>query len=61
MREAYLGERFVSTPVYDRQHFGADAVVQGPAILVQDDSTTVVHPGQTARVVALGQIEIRSN
>jgi N-methylhydantoinase A/oxoprolinase/acetone carboxylase beta subunit len=39
----------------------ADAVVQGPAILVQDDSTTVVHPGQTARVVDFGQIEIRSN
>ena len=61
MRDAYLGERFVSTPIYDRAHIDADAVVQGPAILVQDDSTTVVHPGQTARVVALGQLEIRSN
>jgi N-methylhydantoinase A len=61
MREAYLGERFASTPVYDRRHIDAGAVVEGPAILVQDDSTTVVHPGQTARVVALGQLEIRSN
>ena len=61
VRDAYFGERFVSTPIYDRQHFDADAVVQGPAILVQDDSTTVVHPGQTARVVDFGQIEIRSN
>ncbi len=61
VRDAYLGERFVSTPIYDRQHIAADAVVQGPAILVQDDSTTVVHPGQTARVIALGQLEIRSN
>jgi N-methylhydantoinase A len=61
MRDAFLGERFVSTPIYNRQHMEADAVVQGPAILVQDDSTTVVHPGQTARVVALGQLEIRSN
>ena len=60
-RDAYLGERFVSTPIYNRQHFAPDAVVQGPAILVQDDSTTVVHPGQTARVVDFGQIEIRSN
>ena len=61
MRDAFLGERFVSTPIYNRQHMEADAVVQGPAILVQDDSTTVVHPGQTARVVDFGQIEIRSN
>jgi N-methylhydantoinase A len=61
MRDVYLGERFVSTPIYNRQHMEADAVVQGPAILVQDDSTTVVHPGQTARVVDFGQIEIRSN
>jgi N-methylhydantoinase A len=59
-REAYLDERFVSTPVYDRRHLDADAVLQGPAILVQDDSTTVVHSGQTARVVAFGQLEIRS-
>jgi N-methylhydantoinase A len=61
MRDVYLGERFVSTPIYDRQHLAPDAVVQGPAILVQDDSTTVVHPGQTARVVDFGQIDIRSN
>jgi N-methylhydantoinase A len=60
-RDAYLGVRFVSTPIYNRQHIEADAVVQGPAILVQDDSTTVVHPGQTARVVDFGQLEIRSN
>ena len=49
VREAYLGERLVSTPIYERQHIAANTVVQGPAILVQDDSTTVVHPGQTAR------------
>jgi N-methylhydantoinase A len=61
MRDAYLGERFARTPVYDRRHIDAGAIVEGPAILVQDDSTTVVHPGQTARVVALGQLEIRSN
>ncbi|HEY5348330.1 MAG TPA: hydantoinase/oxoprolinase family protein, partial [Candidatus Lustribacter sp.] len=61
VRDAYLGERFVPTPIYDRQHLAPDAVVQGPAILVQDDATTVVHPGQTARVIELGQLEIRSN
>jgi N-methylhydantoinase A len=61
MRDAYLGEGFVRTPVYARAHIEAGGVVQGPAILVQDDSTTVVHPGQTARVVAFGQLEIRSS
>ena len=59
-REAYLGDGFVRTPIYHRQQLAPDAVIEGPAILVQDDSTTVVHTGQTARVVDLGQLEIRS-
>jgi N-methylhydantoinase A len=59
-RDVYLGAGFVRTPVYDRQALGPDAVVAGPAILVQDDCTTVVQPGQTARVIDLGQLEIRS-
>ena len=59
-REAYLGDGFVRTPIYHRQQLAPDAVIDGPAILVQDDSTTVVHTGQTARVVDLGQLEIRS-
>jgi N-methylhydantoinase A len=57
-RDAYLGASFVRTPVYARARLAADAVIAGPAILVQDDSTTVVHPGQTARSIALGQLEI---
>jgi N-methylhydantoinase A len=57
-RDAFLGETFLRTPVYARQRLASAAVVDGPAILVQDDSTTLVHPGQTARVIALGQLEI---
>lgn len=59
-RSAFLGDAFVRTPVYARQQLAADAAIDGPAILVQDDTTTVVHPGQSARVVALGQLEIRT-
>jgi len=59
-RSAFLGDAFVRTPVYARHQLAADAAIDGPAILVQDDTTTVVHPGQSARVVALGQLEIRT-
>jgi N-methylhydantoinase A len=57
-REAYLADAFVRTPVLDRTRLAADAVMHGPAILVQDDATTIIHAGQTARVIAFGQLEI---
>ena len=48
----------VETALYDRTKLPSDAIVEGPAILLQDDSTTVIHGGQRARVVELGQLEI---
>jgi N-methylhydantoinase A len=59
-RDVFFDSAFMRTPVYARARLSADATIDGPAILVQDDSTTVVHPGQTARVIALGQLEIRT-
>src|ERR1019366_942242 len=41
-RGAFLDGAFVPTPIYNRQQLAAGAMVEGPAILVQDDSTTVV-------------------
>ncbi|MBI4277326.1 MAG: hydantoinase/oxoprolinase family protein [Armatimonadetes bacterium] len=51
-RRVYWGSRhgFVATPVYNRARLAAGQVVEGPAILEQMDSTTVLGPGQTARV-----------
>lgn len=48
----------VTTVLYDRAMLPEDAIVDGPAILLQDDSTTVIHGGQRGRVVELGQLEI---
>ena len=52
------GEQPVTTALYDRTKLPPDAQIDGPAILLQNDATTVVGTGQRARVVELGQIEI---
>jgi N-methylhydantoinase A len=39
-------ERFVSTPLYRREEFRGGHALEGPAVIEQMDSTTVVHPGQ---------------
>ncbi len=51
-RDVWMPEHraFVSAPVYDREKFGPGHKIQGPAIVDQMDSTTVVLPGQTATV-----------
>ena len=40
----------VGTPVYDRSSLPAGTELEGPAIIDQLDSTTVVPPGVVARV-----------
>ena len=51
-------EGYLDTPVYDRAKLQAGAVLQGPAIIEQLDSTTVVLPGMTAEVEKFGNIII---
>ena len=57
-RPVYFAERegFVDCPVYDRYVLGAGAVMQGPAIVEEIDSTTVVHPQYQVRVDEVGQM-----
>lgn len=50
-----LGD-FEVTPVYWGQKLRAGNVVRGPAIIQVPDTTIVVHPGQCARVDALGNV-----
>lgn len=57
-RRAWFGDGFVETAVYDRQGLGAGAEIEGPAIVEQTDSTTVVLPGSTARVDDYGNLVI---
>jgi N-methylhydantoinase A len=67
-RQVYFGRAFggsarpgsglgwLQTPRYDRSGFGAGAVVAGPAVLEQVDSTTVLGPGQQATVDRFGNL-----
>lgn len=49
-------EGFVPTAIYAREKLGAGAVIQGPAIVEQMDSTVAIPPGATARVHDLGSL-----
>jgi N-methylhydantoinase A len=64
--EARLGERrahfpaagFVPTAIYERARLPLGARVDGPAIIEQADTTTVVPPGHAARVDEAGNLRI---
>lgn len=65
VESSLIGERIslidgapAATALYDRAKLPEGATIDGPAILLQNDSTTVIHRGQRGRVVELGQIEI---
>jgi N-methylhydantoinase A len=63
--EAVLGRRKVrfagqmhDTPIYDRARLPGTAVLTGPAILRQLDTTTLLEPGDTATTDAAGNLII---
>jgi N-methylhydantoinase A len=56
-RKAYF-DGWCDCPIYDREKLLSGHQVRGPAIIEQMDSTTVVHPGQTANVDRFGNIII---
>jgi N-methylhydantoinase A len=47
---------FVDTGVYDRETLTPGTSLRGPAIIEQVDTTTVIHPGQRAKVDAFGNL-----
>ena len=49
---------FVDVPVRDRAALSRDEPVEGPAIIEQVDSTTIVPPGAVARVGEIGELVI---
>ena len=59
-REVYFGEKegFIRTPVYIREKLKAGNVVEGPAIIEQYDTTTVIPPGWNARVDEFGSLRV---
>jgi N-methylhydantoinase A len=48
--QAYFDGAFVSANIYDRNKLRAGNQVRGPAIIVQMDATTVIHPNHTGEV-----------
>jgi N-methylhydantoinase A len=58
-RVHFAGAGWTSCPCLDRDQLGAGAVVRGPAIVEQPDTTTVVPSGHHARVDRVGNLIIQ--
>jgi N-methylhydantoinase A len=52
--------RFVSTPIYLRDLLPVDAAIDGPALIEEDGTTTVVPPGFRASADAHGNLILES-
>jgi len=48
----------LTTPRYDRTRLGAGTCIEGPAILTQHNSTTLLPPGHVAEVLAHGSLRL---
>ena len=59
-RVHFPGAGWTMCPSVDRERLGVGAVVTGPAIVEQPDTTTVVPPGHRARVDRVGNLVIRT-
>jgi len=57
-RPAWFGDGFSDTPVYDRYALARGTVIAGPAIIEEREATTLILPGDTARIDANGTIAI---
>ncbi|MBT6292280.1 MAG: hydantoinase/oxoprolinase family protein, partial [Rhodospirillaceae bacterium] len=59
-RRIYFGEEtgFVDTPAYNRSHFLAGNRIEGPAVIDEHASTTLIEPGDFAIVDAYGNLVI---
>jgi len=58
-RQVYFGGVWLTTQIYDRGHLKPGNRVEGPAVIEQVDSTTVVPPGHTATVDVWGNLVIK--
>ncbi len=60
-RRVYFSEArgFVETPVYPRRALGAGAAVDGPAVIEEEASTTLLLPGDSLAVDEYGNLRIR--
>jgi N-methylhydantoinase A len=57
-RQAWIGERRLRVPVYNRDELARGQRLNGPAIIEEASSATVVHPDQSLRVDSYGMLVI---
>ena len=58
-RQAWFGEGFVDTPVYDRYALTPGSTVAGPAIIEEREATTIIAPGDHLTVDNTGTLRIQ--
>ncbi len=58
-RKAWFGDGFVEALVYDRYLLDPGAMIPGPAIVEERESTTIVPPGDLLTVDEFGNLRIR--
>jgi N-methylhydantoinase A len=56
--QVYFDGGWLGTPIYDRGKLSPGNTVAGPAVVVQDDTTTVIEPGYAGAVDRFGNILI---
>ena len=56
--KVYFGGEWVDTPIHDRSKLRPNDTVEGPAVVVRDDTTTVIEPGYRGDVDRFGNILI---
>ena len=59
MQRVHLASGPVDCPIIDRAKLGANAVIEGPAIIAQLDATTLLLPSDVATVDAFGNILVQ--
>jgi N-methylhydantoinase A len=62
-RDVYFEEarRYLACPVFERTALGAGVVIDGPAVIEQMDTTTIVRPDQSIRVHPYGEMILTLN
>jgi N-methylhydantoinase A len=59
-RPMYFGAKRVRGEVYSRWDIAAGQLIEGPALIVQEDSTTVIPPGWSAAIDVMSNIELEA-
>ncbi|WP_284943981.1 hydantoinase B/oxoprolinase family protein [Acidisoma cladoniae] len=60
-RRVFAAGAWAETPVYWRDSLPLDAVLTGPAIIEQSDTTSFIEPGATLRIDAIGNLRVQTN